>query len=307
VTQLFKLRGSVDQPETLVLTEEEFRKFLKQQESISTALKGQLASKMLLFLGYDLEDPDFRRLYEEVIGDLDKLAQPAYALFEADPPLPIIHWCLRHGVIIIKADPTAFLKLFAAQWAKYARAAEPAPPESPAPTPDQPYKLLDYYEPKDAPIFFGRQRETESLSALIKAHRVVVLHGASGVGKTSLLLAGATPLLERADPPFTLVYARALEDPAQAIRKAIHRKLDQPGLPTGGTLADFLAAAIRALPGSLLIVLDQFEEFFIRLSARFREAFIAELGEVYNATDLPVSDGAGICATGQGQAASALL
>ena len=77
--------------------------------------------------------------------------------------------------------------------------------DTPLPLPERPYKFLDYYEAKDAAIFYGRQQETRQLCALIHAHRLVLLYGASGVGKTSLLLAGAVPRLSRAIPPYKAI------------------------------------------------------------------------------------------------------
>jgi formylglycine-generating enzyme required for sulfatase activity len=108
------------------------------------------------------------------------------------------------------------------------------------------------------------------------------------VGKTSLLLAGAVPRLENADPPYEIAYVRALEDPAIVIRRVVRRRLPEADLPEDGLLVDFLDGATKALSRTLVIVLDQFEEFFIRLSPEFRAAFIAELGALYETRDVPV-------------------
>ncbi|QYC38874.1 hypothetical protein Nocox_06235 [Nonomuraea coxensis DSM 45129] len=48
----------------------------------------------------------------------------------------------------------------------------------------------------DAARFFGREREVEELTSLWLSHRLTVLHGPSGVGKTSLVAAGALPRLD---------------------------------------------------------------------------------------------------------------
>src|SRR5207247_2468448 len=42
----------------------------------------------------------------------------------------------------------------------------------------------------DALLFFGRERETEVVTANVIASRLTVLYGPSGVGKSSLLRAG---------------------------------------------------------------------------------------------------------------------
>src|SRR5258707_5317560 len=45
-------------------------------------------------------------------------------------------------------------------------------------------------------IFFGRDSEARDLCSLVVAHPLVLLHAASGAGKSSLLNAGLIPLLE---------------------------------------------------------------------------------------------------------------
>jgi len=289
--QLYKLRGSVGRVESLVLTEDDYETFFEDQASISVVLQGYLARKTILFVGYDLADPHFKRLYRKVTTPLDDYARRAYAFGEAPPPR-VCRWCERHGIDVVEADATAFLEALTRQLAARARAVPAVPPrpieEPTAPLPERPYKLLDYYEAKDAAIFFGRRQETQKLSSLIHAHRLVLLYGASGVGKTSLLLAGAVPRLERAEPPYEIAYVRALEDPALVIRRAVRRRLPETDLPEDGSLVDFLDGATKALGRTLVIVLDQFEEFFIRLSPEFRAAFIAELGALYDARDVPV-------------------
>ena len=289
--QLYKLRGSVERKESLVLTEEDYEAFFEDQASVSVVLQGYMARKTILFVGYDLADPHFKRLYRKAIAPLDKYARRAYAFGETPPPR-VCRWCKEHQIEVVGLDDTAFLEALAAQLAARAQPA-PALPSLPAvepglPLPERPYKLLDYYEARDAAIFCGRRVETVKLASLIHAHRLVLLYGASGAGKTSLLLAGAMPRLENADPPYETVYVRALEDPALALRRALRRRLADADLPPEGTLVDFLDAATQALGRRLVIVLDQFEEFFIRLSPATRAAFIEELGALYDARDVPV-------------------
>jgi len=290
-SQLYKLRGSVERADSLVLTEDDYETFFEDQASISVVLQGYLARKTTLFVGYDLADLHFKRLYRKVTAPLDGYARRAYAFGESPSPR-VCRWCERHGVQVVEIDATAFLEELAEQLAARARPAPAAPPqlveELAAPLPERPYKLLDYYEVRDAAIFFGRQQETQHLTSLIHAHRLVLLYGASGTGKTSLLLAGAVPRLERADPPYELLYVRPLEDPARVIRRAVRRKLPETDLPAGGDLVDLVASATTALDRTLVFVLDQFEEFFIRLSPEFRAAFITELGALYDARDVPV-------------------
>lgn len=52
------------------------------------------------------------------------------------------------------------------------------------------------FEEEDSNIFFGRKKDTEKLYQLIFLSQCVVLHGKSGMGKTSLLNASIIPKLE---------------------------------------------------------------------------------------------------------------
>ncbi len=58
-----------------------------------------------------------------------------------------------------------------------------------------PFPGLSAFTEADAPIFFGRGRETDALVQLVKQHRFVAVVGASGSGKSSLVGAGLMPRL----------------------------------------------------------------------------------------------------------------
>ncbi|WP_217370194.1 nSTAND1 domain-containing NTPase [Nonomuraea antri] len=58
-----------------------------------------------------------------------------------------------------------------------------------------PYLGLARFEPGDSELFFGREEMIERLAALVREHRVTVLVGPSGGGKSSLLRAGLVPRL----------------------------------------------------------------------------------------------------------------
>ncbi|MGW4728915.1 nSTAND1 domain-containing NTPase [Streptomyces shenzhenensis] len=76
---------------------------------------------------------------------------------------------------------------------------EGAPGEAPAVPGVCPYRGLAAYRREDARWFFGRERSTEALVGLLRAAErtggLVMLVGASGAGKSSLLNAGLVPAL----------------------------------------------------------------------------------------------------------------
>lgn len=64
-----------------------------------------------------------------------------------------------------------------------------------------PFPGLRAFTPKDAPIFFGRGREIDALLKRVSEQRFVVVVGASGSGKSSLVGAGLIPhLMDNAIP-----------------------------------------------------------------------------------------------------------
>ncbi len=58
-----------------------------------------------------------------------------------------------------------------------------------------PYVGLQPYTEADRDYFFGRQREQRIIASNLYAAPLTVLYGASGVGKSSVLLAGVVPHL----------------------------------------------------------------------------------------------------------------
>ena len=73
------------------------------------------------------------------------------------------------------------------------------PPTAPGPHWDGgcPYRGLLPFDQAHAPVFFGRERLTAELAGMLGGTGIVIVTGASGAGKTSLLRAGLVPALAR--------------------------------------------------------------------------------------------------------------
>ncbi|NIQ79616.1 MAG: hypothetical protein GTN93_16325, partial [Anaerolineae bacterium] len=112
--RLYKLRGSLDRPELLILTEDDHEAFFRNRANLSIVLQGYLARKTILFIGYDLADPLFKRLYCEVTTPLDNYARRAYAFGEVLTP-KVSRWCKRHSIDVVEIDATAFLEALTSQ------------------------------------------------------------------------------------------------------------------------------------------------------------------------------------------------
>ena len=146
-------------------------------------------------------------------------------------------------------------------------------------SPRCPYVGLVPYSEEDAHFFFGRENEREIITANLFASRLTVLYGASGVGKSSVLRAGVVYHLrqrakrnldERGRPEFAVVYFNSwIDDPliglVNEVRKAVAQAMncDPADLsPPGRQLDETLENLADRVAGHLLIILDQFEEYF---------------------------------------------
>jgi len=68
----------------------------------------------------------------------------------------------------------------------------------------------------------------------------------------------------------------------------VRQSLGAPDLALDTPLSEFLKAASIAIGRPLVIVLDQFEQFFVRVGGQSRKAFIAELVDLYYNRDIPI-------------------
>lgn len=142
--------------------------------------------------------------------------------------------------------------------------------------PRSPYKGLMPYDEADAPFFFGREPDCEIISANLQAARLTVLYGASGVGKSSVLRAGVAHALRQQAlehptvsglPEFgVVVYSAWRDDPiAGLLRRVADSVQGRAGgdAPETRSLVQGLQTSTERLGGDLLIILDQFEEYFL--------------------------------------------
>jgi WD40 repeat protein/transcriptional regulator with XRE-family HTH domain len=132
---------------------------------------------------------------------------------------------------------------------------------------ESPYRGLARFEQGDARWFFGREGVTELVSFLAEQQSdlPLMLVGASGAGKSSLLRAGVLPRLEEAGLAVTVV------DPTTT------------GVPGLGRVVGELAArpAWGGQPGSPALIVDQFEAVFtLGHDEAERRALIAALCEL---------------------------
>lgn len=146
----------------------------------------------------------------------------------------------------------------------YARAADG---DDTRPLVVRPYRGLLVFQPEHHRFFFGRDKEIEQIQTLLLSQRkaglprLCVVAGASGTGKSSVVLAGAVPRLLAADPALRCVIMRPGSDPDAAMERAL-----------GSMQAETMPGA------SLLLVVDQLEEIFTHVETpERRQNFVQRL------------------------------
>lgn len=159
-----------------------------------------------------------------------------------------------------------------------------------------PYPGLRPFVEGEQNRFFGRTSETNIVIDRILSNRLTLLFAASGVGKSSLLNAGVVPRLKDASEYNLKViqHNRWVGDAIQDLRATVLKAFDKderlPDLPADLPLADLLMIAASFVRAPLVLILDQFEEFFrYRQSQPEFSSFIQSLAEITTDLDVPIS------------------
>ena len=170
-----------------------------------------------------------------------------------------------------------------------------------------PFVGLVPYGEGDAAFFFGRNDEKEIVAGNLRAARLTILYGGSGVGKSSLLHAGVVHDLHEqvrvnaaarsARTPFAIcAFSSWRDDPlpqlAEVMRAACVEALGGEELPPWRP-GEPLIEAVRAWTEHvrpLLVVLDQFEDYFLYHPVEDGEGtFAVEFPRLVNEPNLHVN------------------
>ena len=128
-----------------------------------------------------------------------------------------------------------------------------------------PYRGLAAFTADDADMFFGRDREVDAFVNRLRTQPLLSVVGPSGAGKSSFIHAGVVPALGAGWRTITV-------RPGPAPLATLQSRLSRDGIDVGalddeladypGALGAHLRAFARAGGGSVLLVVDQFEELF---------------------------------------------
>ncbi|HRE46929.1 MAG TPA: TIR domain-containing protein [Aggregatilineales bacterium] len=225
--------------------------------------------------------PDSRRssYVQDEIAIAEMYSRPLYPVWAVGE-----HWidCIPMGLgkiqyVDMRGDAyrTGIEAIAAALRGRESTGEMPAAPPAAAETggePRNPYKGLRAFRAEDERDFFGRDGLIKTLMVRLEGERFVAVVGASGSGKSSLVMAGVMPALRRAHPDWIFIdpfvpgrhplertaLAFSSVFPARSV-KAILDDLDMSG---GRGLHILAQNALKAPGGRVVLLIDQFEELF---------------------------------------------
>ena len=166
----------------------------------------------------------------------------------------------------------------------------------------EPFKGLNPFGEDDQDIFYGRNNDIELITDHLRLFRLTILHGASGVGKSSILRAGVTAKLrqEAKDnqeeeeaplmaivvfPPLNESWLSKEDNLFKRLKEQIEKNITEiapdiqvPDEEETSTFISTLETWTERIgqEGKLLIIFDQFEDFFLAYSQREEEKIYAE-------------------------------
>lgn len=156
-----------------------------------------------------------------------------------------------------------------------------------------PFKFLDAYTRADSDIFFGREEEVAALYEMVFQTDLLLVYGASGTGKTSLIQCGLASKFQSHDwlalyirrgknlnASFekTLLDAGGAPDTADELDWLDEDFTSDDPIPTAATPLSPLARSLKAIYlqhfRPIYLIFDQFEELYILGTKDEQQAFI---------------------------------
>lgn len=146
---------------------------------------------------------------------------------------------------------------------------------------DSPFKFLDAYEKDDKDRFFGRTREIARLYNALHASNIVMLYGASGTGKTSLINCGLANKFY--DTDWLPIFIRR----GDGIMGSIYRELEKVASKDSLKGIDELSEQIQTLYKEhyrpIYLIFDQFEELHVLGTQKEQKTFNKAIAKLLKA------------------------
>lgn len=107
--QVLKIHGCITRPYSIVATQGDYDGCMSKNPLIFNKLKDLMATKTFIFTGYSMRDPDFKTVWDSMIGSLGHFARLAYALDPNVADDQVSFWRDR-GIQIFKAMDVNFIR-----------------------------------------------------------------------------------------------------------------------------------------------------------------------------------------------------
>ncbi|MFS8083869.1 MAG: ATP-binding protein [Ginsengibacter sp.] len=161
-----------------------------------------------------------------------------------------------------------------------------------------PFKFLDAYNREDTGIFFGRDEEIAALYEMVFQSPILLVYGASGTGKTSLIQCGlaskfqshdwlALPIRRGGD--INASFEKALTDAGGNVDETedmdwLKEVMEEKEVATVNKTANPLEKSFKAIYLNsfrpIYLIFDQFEELFILGTKEEQQQFIETVKEI---------------------------
>lgn len=148
------------------------------------------------------------------------------------------------------------------------------------------YPGIRSFETSDQHLFFGRTAEIQHLYHLVSVENLSILFAKSGMGKTSLIKAGITPLLTKNNYfPIFIRFQDTSLSPLAHIEQILKNHLDSNKLRQFSIAENLLWEWMKAVELTSntipVLIFDQFEEFFSHPQTD-RKEFTQQLAKLIN-------------------------
>lgn len=109
--RLIKMHGTIERPESMVITENDYHELLLKNRAICTEVMSLALKNTILFVGYGLGDLDFRIVYHLVRSSLRKHTRQSYAVLQNPHKWAVDNWKSNNIQIIVNSAQSALGEL----------------------------------------------------------------------------------------------------------------------------------------------------------------------------------------------------
>jgi len=164
-----------------------------------------------------------------------------------------------------------------------------------------PFKFLDAYNSDDTGIFFGRDEEIAALYEMVFQSSILLVYGASGTGKTSLIQCGLASKFQSHDwlalpirrgSNINTSFEKALADAGGNVAETkdldwLKEIMEEAEVATVNQVISPLEQSFKAIYLNsfrpIYLIFDQFEELFILGNKEEQKQFIETVKEILHA------------------------